>query len=201
MTRSHLAKLAAAVGLLLIGYQLACAVGPAKEAEHAGGQESLDVRYAQAQVALAEANLKRLREMNQKVAGSVSADTLVSFERDANVARAVLRAAQSGADADEFDVWLRRADADVGYSAVQWRGAVAANRRVAGVISPTDVERRRLRLEMNRLELQRGQALVHAAADRKLAWQLSLINNEMQQLKDEVRQTVPTAPLYPSWLR
>ena len=202
MSLSKLSKFALlAIGFLLLGYQLARAVPPAKDAPPPDQAESLDVRYARAQVALAEANLKRLQEMNLKVANSVSADTLISFQRDLGVAQAELRAALSGDAAQQFDIWLRRADAAVGYAEVQWQGAVAANARVAGVISPTDVERRRLRLELNRLELERGEALVHGTAEQKLAWQLSLINNELRQLKDDVRQTVPTAPIYPSWYR
>ena len=118
-----------------------------------------------------------------------------------SVAQAELRAALSGDAAQQFDIWLRRADAAVGYAEVQWQGAVAANARVAGVISPTDVERRRLRLELNRLALERGEALIHGTPEQKLAWQLSFINNELQQLKDDVRQTVPTAPIYPTWYR
>ena len=201
-----------AVGFLLLGFQLARAVPPAKDAPPPAKAaqpaakaappapaESLDIRYARAQVALAEANVKRLQQMNQKVANSVSADTLVSFQRDLAVAQAELQAALAGDPALQFDAWLRRAEAAVAYSEINWRGAVAANARVAGVINPTDVERRRLRLELNRLELERGEALVHATAEQKLTWQLSLITNELQQLKDEVRQTVPTAPIYPTW--
>jgi hypothetical protein len=54
---------------------------------------------------------------------------------------------------------------------------------------------------MSRLELERGQALTHAAPDQQLAWELSVMNNELQQLKEEVLQTVPTTPIYPTWWR
>jgi hypothetical protein len=139
--------------------------------------------------------------MNEKVANSVSADTLISFQQDLNVAQAELAAATSHDAARKFEVWLRRAESAMRYAKVQWSGAVAANQRAAAVISPIDVERRRLRLEVSRLELERGQALTLAAPDQQLAWELSVMNNELQRLKEEVLQTVPTTPLYPTWWR
>ena len=185
---------------LAVGYHLARAIPP-ENAGQAAIPENLDVRYARAQVALAEANLKRLQEMNQKVAGAVSADTLVSFQQDVKTAQAELEAAQGGQAAQVFEVWLRRAAAALAYADIQWRGAVAANQRMAGTFSPIDVERRRLRLEVDKLEFERGRALAQGSAEQKLAWELSLMSNEMQRLKEEVRQTVPTTPLYPSWWR
>ena len=67
---------------LAAGYHLARAFPPAAVAPQPEHQDSLDVRYAEAQVALAEANLKRLQDMNQKVANVISGDTLVSFQQD-----------------------------------------------------------------------------------------------------------------------
>ena len=187
--------------LLGLGFQGANSVPPTKDATKDEPQSSLDARYARAQVALAEANLKRLTEMNQKVANVVSADTLVSFQQDLKVAQAELAAATSRDAAHRFEAWLSRAESAVSYADLQWRGAVAANQRAAGVFSPIDVERRRLRLEMSRLELERGQALTHSAPDQQLAWELSLMNNELQRLKEEVLQTVPATPIYPIWWR
>jgi hypothetical protein len=185
---------------LFVGYHLARAIPP-ENAGRPAMPESLDIRYARAEVALAEANLKRLQEMNQKVAGAVSADMLVSFQQDLKTAQGELDAAQGGKPDQAFEVWLRRAAAALAYADVQWRGAVAANQRMAGTFSSIDVERRRLRLEVDKLEFERGQALVQGSGEQKLAWELSLMSNEMQRLKEEVRQSVPTTPLYPSWWR
>jgi hypothetical protein len=189
-----------AVIFLAIGYHLARAIPPDNAAQPPA-QESLDVRYARAQVILAEANLKRLQEMNQKVSGAVSADMLISYQEDLKTAQTELAAARAGNAGQAFEVWLRRAAAALAYADVQWRAAVAANQRMAGTVSPIDVERRRLRLEVDRLELERGQALAQGSAEQKLAWELSVMSNEMQRLKEEVRQTVPATPLYPSWWR
>jgi hypothetical protein len=190
-----------AAALFVLGYQWASAVPPTNDPKKDERQPSLDARYAGAQVALAEANLKRLTEMNQKVANLVSADTLNSFQQDLKVAQAELAAATSRDAAHQFEVWLRRAESAVSYADLQWRSAVAANQRSAGVFSPIDVERRRLRLEVSRLELERGQALTHAAPDQQLVWEISLMNNELQRLKEEVLQPVTATPAYPTWWR
>ena len=188
-----------AAAFLAAGYHLARAFPPAAVPPQPQHQDSLDVRYAQAQVALAEANLKRLQDMNQKVANVISGDTLVSFQQDVKTAQATLEAAQGRNAGRQFDVWLRRASAAVAFAQVQSRAAVGANQRMAGTFSPIDVERRRLQLEVSQLELERGQAVAQGSAEQKLAWELSLMSNEIQTLKEEVRQTVPSTPLYPSW--
>src|SRR5262245_45912145 len=88
--------------LFALGHEMASGVPPANEAAKVPPQASIDVRYSRAQVALAEANLKRLTDMNEKVANLVSADTLVSFQQDLKVAEAELVAATSRDAARQF---------------------------------------------------------------------------------------------------
>ena len=72
---------------------------------------------------------------------------------------------------------------------------MAANQRAPGSFEALDIERFRLRAEVTRLQLERGQLLAHASREAQLAWQLELVNNEVQKLKEESR----TAPFSYAW--
>ncbi len=135
--------------------------------------------------------------MNAKVRNAVSADEIASFAQDLAVAKLQLQMAMAGADRD-FDVWLRRAEAALKYAQTQYSGATAANARRPETINPIDVQRKRLRVEVAQLELERGQA-AEGSPDREQAWRLSVIMTELQTLKEEVRETVPSSPIYPLW--
>ncbi len=188
-----------AAATFVIGQRWSSAVPPAPEPGKEQAPESLDVRYSRAQLALAQVNLKRVTEMNQKVANLVSADTLISYQQDVKIAEAELAAATSADAAEQFAVWLRRAESAVSYAEVQWRGAVAANQRASGAFSSIDVERRRLRLAMSKLQLERGKTLLHAEPQRQVAWELSVVSDELQRLREELLQTAPSAPVYHVW--
>src|SRR5262245_8413113 len=74
--------------------------------------ESVDVRYARAQLQLAEANLSRVQESNKRVARSVPSSVVAEFQYDVDVAKARLAQATGGRAESAFQVWLRRAEAE-----------------------------------------------------------------------------------------
>jgi len=202
MNRILLIAVVGAVAAL--GVRLAKAVPPPPQPgngtattakENNGNAESLDVRYARAQVALAEANLKKVSSMNQRVAGAVSGDVVRAYELDLEVAKLQLQVAQGGPES-QFDIWLARAEAGEKYAQTLWRGATAANQHAAGAVDPNEVERLRLSAELAKLEVERGHALVHATPEAKLAWQLDLLNGQLHQVMEELRQTVPSSRVY-----
>ena len=62
-----------------------------------------------------------------------------------------------------------------------------------------DVERFRLRAEVAKLQLERGQSLVSAGREAQLQWQSDLLDNQVQRLKDETRNGAQNVGLYPRW--
>lgn len=186
----------AASAIFLAGFGLAYALQPQPDQDKHGQRESLDIRYAQAQVALAETNLRRLQDMNAKVKNSVSGDLIVSTTQDLAIAQLDLQAARAGGG--DFNVWLERAAADWKYADALYQGAAAADKHVPGTINPIDLERRRLRAQVAQLQYERGESAKGTPALEE-TWRLSLIASEIQTLKDEVRQTVPSTPIYPYW--
>jgi len=161
--------------------------------------ENVEVRYARAQLDLAEANLQRIEQSNKRVARSVPSSVVAEYQRDVQVAKKRLELAAAGHDASEFTVWLQRAESEHKTAESAWRKALAVNRRVPGTFDPLDIERLRLRAEVATLQLERGRKLANASLEAQLRWEVDLLDNQVQRLKDESRRTTSTIYAYPFW--
>jgi hypothetical protein len=166
--------------------------------QDAANADSLDLRYAQAHVQLAEANLARVARANQRVANAVAGVVVSAYEEDMAVAKLRLQAAQ-GEVKDPFEVWLRVAEAAAKSAERQWKASLAANSRAAGTIHPLDVDRLRLRAEVTQLNLERGRMLVEAPAEARVQWQHELLYDELQRLDEEVLRNAPGSRIFPIW--
>jgi hypothetical protein len=161
--------------------------------------ESAEVRYARAQLRLAEANLKRVAERNKQLARSVPSSVVAEYQDDVRVAQSRLQQATTGRSANEFQVWLERAEAEHRSAETAWKNAIAVNKIAAGTFVPLDIERFRLGAEVAKLQLERGQSLVNAGREVQLQWQSELLDNQVQRLKEESRDATPGTGLYPRW--
>ncbi|MGD9636012.1 MAG: hypothetical protein AB7G28_01745 [Pirellulales bacterium] len=183
---------------ILIGVVGWCLLSQVPAASDRSG-ESVDVRYARAQLQLAEANLTRVQESNKRVARSVPSSVVAEYQYDVDVAKARLEQATGGRAASEFQVWLRRAEAEQKAAATNWRSATAANQRVPGTFGELDIERFRLRAEVATLQLERGRLLTNAGREAQLQWEVELLDDQVQRLKEEAGRATSFIGLYPVW--
>src|SRR6476661_5432825 len=98
--------------------------------------ESVDVKYARAQLRLAEANLDRVEQRNKKFERSVPSSVVAEYQDDVRVAKTRLKQATTGRPANEFQVWLERAEAERRSAETAWKNASAANSSVPGTVAP-----------------------------------------------------------------
>lgn len=185
--------------LITVGYW--CLLAPLSEtpAPNDTISESVDVRYARAQMQLAEANLNRIDQSNKRVERSVPNSVVAEYQHDVQVARTRLEEAVAGRAASDFQAWLQRAEAERRTAETNWKTATAANGSAPGTFGPLDVERFRLRAEVAKLQLERGQTLVDSGREAQLQWEIDLLDNQVQRLKEESRQSTPSSDLYPYW--
>jgi hypothetical protein len=153
--------------------------------------ESVEVRYARAQLQLAEANLKRVEERNKKTARSVPNSVETDYQHEVQIAKTRLEQATAGPDSNEFESWLERADVERNMADLNLKNATSVNDRVPGTFQQLDIERFRLRAEVAKLQLERGQALVNADREAQLQWKIDLLDNQVQRLKDESLRARP----------
>jgi hypothetical protein len=161
--------------------------------------ENLEVRYARAQVQLAETNLKRLEQSNKRMPRSVPSSVVAEYQHDLQVAKTRLQQATAGQAASDFQVWLQRADVERRAAEMTWKNATAANARAPGTFHPLDIERYRLRAEVAKLQLERGQLLVDSGQEAQLQWEIDLLDNQVQRQKDETSRATTFIGFYPLW--
>jgi hypothetical protein len=161
--------------------------------------ENIEVRYARAKTQLAEANLNRVEQSNKRVAGSVPSSVVAEYQRDVNVAKTRLEQAAAGRTADGFQVWLQRAEAEQSTAETALKSAVEVNSRVPGTFAPLDIERFRLRAEVAKLQFQRGKSLVDSSLEAQLQWEIDLLDNQVERLKEQSRHSAPTIHSYQYW--
>ncbi len=161
--------------------------------------ESINLRYARAQLQLAETNLKRVEQSNKRVERSVPSSIVAEYQYDVEVAKTRLQQATAHAATSDFLVWLQRAEAERKSAETTWKNATAVNGRTAGTFDPLDIERYRLWAEVARLQLERGQSLANSSREVQLQWELEVLNNQVQRLQEESRQQTPWAGYFPYW--
>lgn len=160
--------------------------------------ESVEVRYARALLQLAEANLKRVEQSNKRMERSVPSSIVAEYQHDVDVAKTRLQATAPGA-AGDFQVWLQRAEAERKAAESTWKNARDVNGRVPGTFDAIDIERFRLRAEVAKLQLERGQSLANSNREAKLQWELEVLSNQVQHLQEESRQSTPLTGYFPYW--
>ena len=184
--------------LLAATLTIPCQDVPASEPpEAASAAKNLELEYARAKLQLAQTNLKRVERMNRRMARTVPANVVAEFQYAVEEANVQVRQAASAATGDEFGVWLRRAESESQATDTRWKSAVAGNRRVQGTFDALDVERLRLGAEVARLQWERGQSLVGAPREVQLEWQVELLNNRIDRLKEEPSRISPSIRYYP----
>jgi hypothetical protein len=183
---------------ILVAVVLIAQIAPASVPK-AGPAESVEARYARAQLELAQANLKRVQQSNKRVTRSVPSSIVAEYEYDVQVAKARLEQSTAARSGGEFKVWLQRAEADWKGAETAWKAATAANETVPGTFETIDIDRFRLRAEVARLQFDRGQALAGAGHDVQMKWEIDLLNNQVQRLKEESRQSTLSIGVYPFW--
>jgi multidrug resistance efflux pump len=190
-------KLAIVLGIVLIAaVELGRAI-PIVSAAKDAPEENLDVRYAQAQLELAQANLRKVERANERFPKTLSAFVIGEYARDLAIAKAQLENAKRGGDAEMFQTWLERAQSNVKSAESIYENALSTNRRQPNSVDSLDLERLRLRLEVMRLQLQRGQSLAAGSHEQKMQWQITVLNDEVARLKEQTSRISPQNRLYP----
>jgi hypothetical protein len=98
-----------------------------------------------------------------------------------------------------LQVWLHRAEAERRAAETTWSNATAANAGAPGTFQPLDVERFRLRAEVATLQLERGRMLVDSGHEAQLQWEIDMLDNQIQRLKDETSRATTFIGFYPLW--
>jgi hypothetical protein len=183
-------QLVVVASLLLISGVEVYRVVAAPPAPESSDKESLVVRCARAQLQLAEATLEKAKQTNKRTPRLLPTDMISQLTDDVEIAKAQLASAQQTTEVDSLTGWLRRAQSALRGAEVNLKNANNVNQQAPGTFHPLDIDRLRLRVEIAKMQLERGKSLANASPDAKLQWQVDMLNDEVARLREQTAKIV-----------
>ncbi len=159
-------------------------------------ETTLEQQLANAKFKLAEANLERALQMNRRVGNLVPADIVREYQQAVEVAKVRIAQAALADDSRRFAVWLRQAEGFQVIAEAAYRNAIAANERTSRAVTEAEVTRLHLKADVAQLQLQRGRSLIDRPSALQNQWQLDLLDDEVQQLREEIMRRPNTQLIY-----
>jgi len=176
-------RLAIVAVFLAIGVALGFAAGSQSEEKDKKKLKSLSVECAQAKLRLAELNLARAQELNQKVPGTLIGGMMEQFEKEVTLAKVELQIAEKSTDGDPFQASIERAKLALAAAKERAKVGMQTYKKAPTVVTKGDVERMRLFAVIVDLQLQRGEALANGPAEQKLEWQLEMLGDDIERIR------------------
>lgn len=145
----------------------------------------LNVKYAQLYLKLAKVNLEKAQSLNNRVAGAFSAVEVDRLTRLVQLAEDRLKSVQKSGKQSE--AYRQSAEATVNSAESTYRKSLATNERYPGAVSPLEVERQRLTLELAKLALEKAN-LIGGSNDALagLQWEVDQLREDMLILRSRV---------------
>jgi len=150
--------------------------------------EDLDLRYAEIAERIAEINLRKARDTNDRVSGTISDTDLQRLRENLRLARRDVERLK-GSSGGGNDERLREARARASVAEGELRKARAANRRVAGTVPDLEIQRLKLEFEAAQVNVARQQAAADVpTALAEMKQQLGDLRKEVTRLRRQFSQ-------------
>lgn len=148
-------------------------------------KDALALRYAKAQLALAELTLSKANDLNRRMPNTITAAMISLFTDDVEFAKLQLQTVTKTGSLDPYQSLLRRAEIGVRYAEQRLKRASEADKLMPNTFDESDIKRLQLNVEMAKIRLERGKSLASAPPDAKLQWQVELLNDDVARLKEQ----------------
>src|SRR5262249_1136008 len=140
------------------------------------------VKYAQAMVGVAEANLRRAQQVNRQAGGAeFPASVVQSLQNDLAMAKARVRFFQDGASAGADAPYQAAARGSLSAAESSLKQATDVNSRVAGTIDNAELARRQAEVELAKARLSVCQQLdlQKATNEQRMQWEIMLLQEDI----------------------
>jgi hypothetical protein len=143
----------------------------------------LTVQVGEAKLKLAQMNLQRMQELNNKVRGTLITGMVEQFTEEVELAKRELKAAKSNPGGDPFMATLERMRLALRSAEVREKRALATYGKAPDIVTKGDIERLRQVAVVADLQLQRGLALQDAEHGKQLQWQIDVFASELDRVR------------------
>ena len=146
--------------------------------------DGLESRVAEANLKLAEIELRRAAEANQRVGGAFPRSTLDALEETVQIARH--RTQQLESKGDRLAFYVQSAEAALKTAQGRLLQAQQANERARGAVPNIELARLTARAELAQLKVQQARGLEGAAPQAVLNWRLDQLQAELLELRNAI---------------
>lgn len=145
--------------------------------------DKLAVQCAEANLKLAQMNLDRMKQLNQKVRGTLISGMIDQFTAEVELAQQELDVAKSSPGGNPYQSTVERMRLALKTAEARAKRALDTHEQAPDIVSKNDVERMRQIAVIADLELQRGLSLEKASPQQQLQWQLEIYGNEIDRVR------------------
>jgi hypothetical protein len=145
-------------------------------------EQALDVRYAQAYLALMEATLARYEESNRAVANTIRPAVIQGIQEAVRKARERVQLAQSD-EAGDGQIHVSSAEASLRLAEEALRRAQAANTRSARTVGDAEVSRLQAQVALAKVRVEKARHLASESPLSNVNFELELLREDVQELK------------------
>jgi hypothetical protein len=146
--------------------------------------DSVALKYAEASLKLAQIDLQRAEDANERVAGTITPGAMDQLQHRVFEAQARLSALRGESGAAAASLKVLEAAATI--AATRLSQAEAANRRAPGAVPQLQLERLRVGNELAQLRIERTKSLQQAPLEQQLAWEVEQLHQELDELRAQV---------------
>lgn len=169
-----------------IGGQQSAAAQDPQAQDKSGKQPGLDklaVQSAEAQLKLAQMNYERMKQLNEKVRGTLIAGMVEQFAEEVELAQRALDTAKNNPGGDPYQATIERMKLALKEAEEREKRALKTYEQAPDIVTKDDVERMRQIVIVADLQLQRGLALKDASPHEQLQWQLDVFTGELDRVR------------------
>jgi len=157
------------------------------QAPKSDAKESADVAYARTFLALTQLDLQRANDMNKRVPGTYSNETLGTLRRTVASAQGWLDSQLSKDDGTPVvNPIVAICETRAKIAQEEYQREVAFSERAPAAADPNTLARTRLMAELSKLRVERAKALNITSPDDLLRWELDQLREDVLLLSQEV---------------
>lgn len=188
MKRKTVRSLTIVAGLTIAAFSLGAVVRlPALAGAQPEG-ESLEMQYANAYLQLAKAELAIFQNANSSVPGTVSADEISMRQENVQSFEQMVQNVKDGKGFDRMEVLVQMVKHDIHRAQQAIQRANMVNQQAPGTFGQDRIEKMQALEEISKLNYESGKEAMSASEADQLRWRVSLLEDEMDQLRDQVGQ-------------
>ncbi len=181
-------RVAGALGVAVVILSIAAANSPAQNPPtDADKATELQVRYADARLRLAKADLELARELNATVEGTIPEVEVARLRTNIAVAKRQLEIAKEYTHGSTMPVQLKAAEAGVAMAEAELKSALEVNTRLPKTFNATRIKKLRIKLELAKLrvEMWKDPNYLPSLVDQ-MQWQIDRLTEQVIELDERV---------------